>query len=287
MMVEPPSAPSQNIAGDNRRPLHDSFQSNTCDQKNSPLDNETLLRYSRHILLDQLEYAGQQKLLNARVLILGAGGLGSPAAMYLASSGIGHIVICDFDIVDISNLQRQILHSESDLAKNKADSAKQTLAKLNSQIQITSINKKLDTTALREEVSKADVILDATDNFASRFSLNQACILARKPLISGSAIGMEGQVSVFRLDQAGSPCYQCLYSNEESEPEENTCTQNGVLAPMVGIIGSILATEAIKVITKIGKDLNGRLLLLNALTMEWRSIKLSKDSRCPSCSTHY
>lgn len=250
------------------------------------MDNATLLRYSRHILLDQLEYAGQQKLLNARILILGAGGLGSPAAMYLASSGIGHIVICDFDLVDISNLQRQILYSESDLGKNKADSAKQTLAKLNSQIKITSINKKLGVIALREEISKADVVLDATDNFTSRFSINQACILARKPLISGSAIRMEGQVSVFRLDQAGSPCYQCLYGNEESEPEEDACSQNGVLAPMVGIIGSILATEAIKVITTIGKDLKGRLLLLNALTMEWRTVKLNKDTQCPGCSTH-
>jgi len=250
------------------------------------LDNATLLRYSRHILLDQLEYAGQQKLLNARILILGAGGLGSPAAMYLASSGIGHIVICDFDLVDISNLQRQILYSESDLGKNKADSAKQTLAKLNSQIKITSINKKLGVIALREEVSKADVVLDATDNFTSRFSINQACILARKPLISGSAIRMEGQVSVFRLDQTGSPCYQCLYGNEESEAEEDACSQNGVLAPMVGIIGSILATEAIKVITTIGKDLKGRLLLLNALTMEWRTVKLNKDTQCPGCSTH-
>ncbi len=235
-------------------------------------------------MLNELEYEGQQRLLHSRVLILGMGGLGSSAAMYLASSGIGHIVISDFDTVDISNLQRQIIHSESSIGKHKTNSAKEALSRLNSTIQITTINTKLDLNALQKEVSKADAVLDATDNFSSRFMINQACIHEKKPLISGAATRLKGQVSVFRLDQAGNPCYQCLYDNEDIESAHNGCAQNGVLAPVVGIIGSIQATETIKVLTNMGKDLNGRLLTLDALNMKWKTLKLLKDPLCLACT---
>lgn len=245
------------------------------------MDNEQLKRYSRHIMLPQMDYDGQQKLLDSRVFIVGAGGLGSPVAMYLAASGVGHIVISDFDTVEVSNLQRQIMHGDADIGRPKVESARDTLARLNPNITITAINKRLEDEALRSEVRAADVVIETTDNFMSRFALNRMCFAEKKPLVSGSVIRMEGQVTTFRADKGDGPCYHCLY--KEGGELGETCTQNGVLAPAVGIIGSIQATEAIKVLTGMGQDLCGRLLLMDAFTMEWRTLKLKKDPKCPVC----
>ena len=247
------------------------------------MNNEQLTRYSRHIMLPQLDYEGQLKLTESTALIIGAGGLGSPVAMYLASSGIGHLIIVDFDHIELSNLQRQLLHGTSDVGKPKVVSAKETLLELNPEIQVTIIEKKLEEDELREQVKLADVVLETTDNFQSRFLLNRLCVQEKKPLVSGSVIRFEGQLSVFRSDKDDSPCYHCLY--KESDELGETCTQNGVLAPVVGIIGSIQATEAIKVITGLGTDLSGRLVMFDALTMEWRELKLKKDPNCGVCSS--
>lgn len=246
------------------------------------MDNELLKRYSRHIMLHQMDYEGQQKLLDSRVLILGAGGLGSPVAMYLASSGIGHIVISDFDKVEVSNLQRQIMHGEDSLGRYKVESAQDTIKRLNSLTKVTVYKRKLEDDELRDEVRQADIVIDTTDNFTSRFALNRMCVAERKPLVSGSVIRFEGQVTVFRNDKDDAPCYHCLY--KESGELGETCTQNGVLAPAVGIIGSIQAVETIKVLAGFGQDLNGRLLLMDAFTMEWRALKMKKDPNCPVCN---
>ncbi len=245
------------------------------------MDNDLLKRYSRHIMMHQVDFEGQQKLLDSRVFILGAGGLGSPVAMYLASSGVGHIAISDFDHVEVSNLQRQIMHGDGDLGRLKVDSAKDTLMALNPHLTVTTFNKRLEEDELAEQVRLADVVIDTTDNFATRFALNRICVAERTPLVSGSVIRMEGQVTVFRPDLDEGPCYRCLY--KEGEELGETCTQNGVLAPVVGIIGCVQATEAIKVLLGLGQDLNGRLMLLDAYTMEWRTLKLPRDTNCPVC----
>ncbi len=245
------------------------------------MDNELLKRYSRHIMLPQLDYEGQEKLVESRVLIIGAGGLGSPVAMYLASSGVGHLVISDFDIVEEHNLQRQIMHTEKDVGRSKVDSARDTLNAINSQVEVSVFNEKLEEEALREQVRLADAVVDTTDNFTSRFALNRLCVEERTPLISGSVIRLEGQLSVFRADRDDSPCYHCLY--KESGELDATCSTNGVLAPAVGIIGSMQALETIKVLTGLGETLCGRLLLMDAYSMEWRTLKLPKDPKCPVC----
>ena len=245
------------------------------------MNNEQLTRYSRHIMLPQLDYEGQLKLTESRALIIGAGGLGSPVAMYLASAGVGNIVIVDFDHIELSNLQRQILHGTSDIGRQKVDSAKETLQELNPEITVTTINKRLEEDELREEVKLADIVLETTDNFQSRFLLNRLCVQEKKPLVSGSVIRFEGQLSTFRSDKDDSPCYHCLY--KESDELGETCSQNGVLAPVVGIIGSVQATEALKVLTDLGTDLSGRLVMFDALTMEWRELKLKKDPNCNVC----
>ena len=247
------------------------------------MNNEQLTRYSRHIMLPQLDYEGQLKLTESKALIIGAGGLGSPVAMYLASSGVGHLTIVDFDHIELSNLQRQLLHGTSDIGRLKVDSAKDTLSELNSEIEITTIDRQLEEDELREQVKLADIVLETTDNFKSRFLLNRLCVEEKKPLVSGSVIRFEGQLSVFRSDKDDSPCYHCLY--KESEELGETCSQNGVLAPVVGIIGSIQATEAIKVLTGLGTDLSGRLVMFDALTMEWRELKLKKDPNCSVCGS--
>ena len=245
------------------------------------MDDNQLLRYSRHILLPQVGIDGQQKLLDARVLIIGLGGLGSPIAMYLAASGVGHLVIVDHDRVELSNLQRQIAHTTDAIGTGKSASAKQTLHALNPAIQITAFNKILDAGELDEQVQLANVVVDASDNFATRFGLNRLCVEWKKPLISGAVIRMEGQVTTFRADLPGSACYRCLYKDMDELAE--TCSETGVLAPVAGIIGSIQATETLKVLTGVGQTLNGRLLILDAQTMEWREIRLHKDSACPVC----
>jgi adenylyltransferase/sulfurtransferase len=247
------------------------------------MNDDQLLRYSRQIMLPYVDIEGQEKLLNSRVLIIGMGGLGSPIAMYLASAGVGHLVICDFDEVDLSNLQRQIIHSsEQRIGHNKAESAKETLLQLNPHIQVTALSTMLDEQALTEQVQYADVVIDGTDNFNSRFLLNQVCYQAHTPLVSGAAIRMEGQVIVF-ANQGEGPCYRCLYK-EDANDEATTCSENGVLSPVVGIIGSIQAVEAMKLIMSIGKPLVSRLLLLDAYTMDWRTLKLPADPQCPVCS---
>ena len=245
------------------------------------MDDQQLLRYSRQIMLPQIDAEGQQKLLESHVLIIGAGGLGSPVAMYLASAGIGRITIADNDKVDLSNLQRQILHRNKDLGRPKVDSARDTLAELNPDVQVTPLNILIDRTALEGLVTQADLVVDASDNFETRFAINAACVATGTSLVSGAAIRMEGQLSVFLPQREDSPCYRCLYS-EGDEPDQ-TCSENGVLAPLVGVIGSLQALEAIKVLLDIGASLCGRLLVFDGLYHEWRIIKLSKDPRCPVC----
>ena len=242
------------------------------------MDDKQLLRYSRHILLPQIDIRGQEKLLASRVLIIGLGGLGSPVAMYLAASGVGHLVLVDHDRVDLTNLQRQIVHAAERVGQDKTTSAAQGLAALNPGVRVTTINQKLEGAALEEQVQQVDAVVDTTDNFASRFAINAACMRAGKPLISGAVVRFEGQVAVF---PPGGPCYRCLYA-EGGGPDE-ACATLGVLAPAAGIIGSIQAVETLKVLLGIGQTLAGRLLLFDALNMEWHEVKLRKDPLCPVC----
>jgi adenylyltransferase/sulfurtransferase len=242
------------------------------------MDDKQLLRYSRHILLPQIDVRGQEKLLASRVLIVGLGGLGSPVAMYLAASGVGNLVLVDHDRVDLTNLQRQIVHATERVGQDKTTSAAQGLAAINPGVRVTTINQKLEGAALEEQVQQVDAVVDTTDNFASRFAINAACMRAGKPLISGAVVRFEGQVAVF---PPGGPCYRCLYA-EGGGPDE-ACATLGVLAPAAGIIGSIQAVETLKVLLGIGQTLAGRLLLFDALNMEWREIRLRKDPLCPVC----
>lgn len=245
------------------------------------MNDEQLLRYSRQIMLPQIDISGQEKLLASRVLIVGMGGLGSPIAMYLAAAGIGHLILVDDDVVELSNLQRQIAHGTEDIGLSKVKSAKQTIQKLNPEIEVTYFEKRLNETELEKEVAAADIVIDGTDNFSSRFAINEHSVKNKTPLISGAAIRMEGQVSVFNKTPS-SPCYRCLYK-EEGELD-TSCSNNGVLSPVVGIIGSIQANEAIKVLLDIGETLDGKLLMFDALQIEWRTLKLKKDSECPVCN---
>lgn len=246
------------------------------------MNDEQLLRYSRQIMLPDVDLDGQEKLLAARVLIIGLGGLGSPVAMYLAAAGVGHLTLVDFDTVDLSNLQRQIVHNTQRIGANKAVSAAQTLRELNPDVAIDCIARVLDADELDEQVKLATVVVDCTDNFQIRFALNAACVAAKVPLVSGAAIRLEGQVAVFDSRNADSPCYRCLY---EEDSDDLTCAANGVLSPLVGIIGSMQALEAIKLICGFGTTLAGRLLLLDARHNQWRELKLPKDKNCPVCAS--
>ena len=245
------------------------------------MNDEQLLRYSPQIMLPQIDVAGQQRLQRARVLIIGLGGLGSPVALYLAAAGVGTLVLVDDDHIAQSNLQRQILHGVADLGRRKTDSAIDTLRRINPDASYLPINKRLEGEELAAQVRTTDLVIDCSDNFATRFLLNAVAVAERRPLVSGAAIRFEGQVTVF-LNEGDSPCYRCLYC--EMGEEEQRCSENGVLAPLVGIIGATQATEAIKVILNIGNPLGGRLLVLDALIMEWRSLRLRKDPACPVCS---
>ena len=245
------------------------------------MKDEQLLRFSRQIMLPTMDVAGQQELVDATVLIVGMGGLGCPAAMYLSAAGVGHLVIADDDTVEITNLQRQIAHEQSNLGESKVSSAEATLKGLNPDVCITQIKNRLEGDLLEQAVVSADVVVDASDNFNTRFAVNQSCLKNKKPLVSGAAIRMEGQVAVFDSENPESPCYQCLYS--ECDDDDASCSQNGVMAPLVGIIGSVQAMETIKLITGIGNSLVGRLLLLDAATMQWREMKLPRDPSCPAC----
>lgn len=249
------------------------------------MDDHQLLRYSRHILLPQIDIAGQEKLDQSHVLIIGAGGLGSPAAMYLAASGIGHLTICDGDQVDLTNLQRQIIHDSNSIGLAKVQSAKQSLAGINPRINVTAVQQHIDAEKLSGIVPQVDAVIDASDNFSTRHQVNQACVTYKKPLISGAAIRFDGQISVFDLSRTASPCYHCLFPID-GEPQDMPCATMGVFSPLVGIIGSMQAAETIKILLGIGESLNGRLQLLDGLTMNWRSIRLHKDPACPVCHSH-
>ena len=246
------------------------------------MDDNQLIRYSRHILLPQIGIEGQEKLLNSHALIIGAGGLGSPIALYLAASGLGKITICDGEKVDLTNLQRQIVHHTPAVGTPKTQSARNTMMLINPEVKIVEVPKRVSSEDVMDLVKNADVVLDASDNFATRHAVNRACVARRKPLVSGAGVRFDGQVAVFDLRETTSPCYHCLFP-EDGELEETRCAVMGVFAPLTGIIGTIQAAEALKLLTGAGETLNGRLLLLDALSMEWRSIKLAKDPLCSVC----
>lgn len=244
------------------------------------MTDDELLRYSRQILLPEFDIDGQERLNQSHALIIGLGGLGSPVAMYLAAAGVGRLTLVDFDTVDLSNLQRQIIHRTADIGRTKVESARDTLRALNPLVQVTTLPRALDAVELQEQVGQADVVVDACDNLASRLAINAACVQAGTPLVTGAAIRLEGQVLVWRPGGEGA-CYRCLYRDTAMNPE--TCAQTGVLAPVVGIIGSVQAMEAIKVLTHLGEPLDGRLLLLDAARMEWRMMRVGRWPGCPAC----
>lgn len=246
------------------------------------MNDDQLLRYSRHILLPELGIEGQQKLLNSHALVIGAGGLGSPVALFLAASGVGTITLCDNDSVDLTNLQRQIAHRTASIGKAKVTSAKETLAEINPDVNVVTLIERANEIRLAELVAQVDVVVDCSDNFPTRYALNRICHTLKKPLVSGAATRFDGQVSVFDFRRDDTPCYECLYP-ERMESEETRCAVMGVFAPLVGIVGSMQAAEALKLLTDIDTTLCGRLLTLNALNMEIRAMRLSKDADCAVC----
>jgi len=246
------------------------------------VNDDQLLRYSRHILLDALGIEGQQRILDSHAVLIGVGGLGSPAALYLASAGIGRLTLVDDDTVDLTNLQRQILHTEARVGMAKTESGKIGLAALNPTVDVQILQKRLAGEALSQLIASADIVLDCCDNFATRHAINRACVHHRKPLVSGAAIRFDGQVSVYDLRRDDAPCYHCLFP-EGDEAEEVRCAVMGVFAPLTGIVGSMQAAEALKLASGIGESLTGRLLLLDALAMSWRSVKFSRDPDCAVC----
>lgn len=246
------------------------------------MTDEQLLRYSRHILLDALGIEGQQRILDTHALIIGAGGLGSPAALYLASAGIGRITVVDDDVVDLTNLQRQIIHTEARVGMAKAASAQVALAAINPAVNVVPVQKRLAGAELDALVASANIVLDCTDNFATRHAINRACVHHGKPLVSGAAIRFDGQVSVYDLRRDDAPCYHCLFPEGE-DVEEVRCAVMGVFAPLTGIVGTMQAAEALKLAAGIGESLSGRLLLLDALNMEWRTVKFRRDPDCAVC----
>ncbi len=249
------------------------------------MNDQQLLRYSRHILLDEIGIEGQQKLLAAHALIIGAGGLGSPVALYLGSAGVGHIAVVDHDTVDTTNLQRQIAHQLSSVGQPKAVSIKRAIAAINPDVAVNPIVEQVGDAELDVLVQQADVVLDCTDNFATRHAINRACVKHRKPLVSGAAIGFDGQVTVFDTRSENSPCYACMFP-ESSQPVEAQCATMGVFAPMVGIIGSVQAAEALKLLIGVGQSLAARLLMLDGRHMQWTQLSVPRDSSCPVCGTH-
>ena len=247
-------------------------------QANSPeLDDQRLLRYSRQILLPEIGVEGQQRLLESSVLLIGLGGLGSPAAIYLAACGIGRLLIADDDKIELSNLQRQILFDSGQLQNRKVSSAERRLKAINPDVEVAPIAARVNEANLPAWVRQADVVVDASDNFSTRYAINRACRKEGKPLISGAVIRMEGQLSVFMPD--GSPCYACLYPQETFLDE--SCVNNGVLGPVAGVIGSAQAIEAVKILLGLGRPLSSRLLLFDALTMEWRELSIPRNTDCP------
>jgi molybdopterin/thiamine biosynthesis adenylyltransferase len=247
------------------------------------MDDQQLLRYSRHILLDEIGIEGQEKLLAAHALIIGAGGLGSPVALYLASAGVGTITLVDDDTVDLTNLQRQILHTTARVGQPKARSGQQTLAEINPEVKVIALQERVGTEHLQALVMSASVVLDCTDNFRTRHAINEACVKARVPLVSGAAIRMDGQVAVFDTRSDAGACYACLFPPDQVF-EEVQCSTMGVFAPLVGIIGTVQAAEALKLIIGMGESLANRLLMLDARSMTWSSIRTTKSSDCPVCA---
>ncbi len=247
------------------------------------MTDEQLLRYSRHILLDELGIEGQQRLLAAHALIIGAGGLGSPVALYLGTAGVGRLTIVDHDTVDVTNLQRQIAHNLARVGKPKAESARDTIAAINPDVQVTPLVERADAVRLDELVRDADVVIDCSDNFKTRHAVNAACVAHKKPLVSGAAIGFDGQVSVYDTRDAQAPCYACLFPAEATF-EEVQCATMGVFAPLVGIIGSVQAAEALKLLTGVGTSLAGRLQMLDGRSMAWTEIRLQRSPGCAVCA---
>lgn len=251
------------------------------------MNDNDLLRYKNHIMLNELDVAGQQKLLNSHVVLIGCGGLGSPIALYLASSGIGKLTLIDFDVVELSNLQRQIAHQTNNIGDNKSQSCKQSCLAINPDIQIETIQNKLNYQTLLQfmQQAQANVMIDATDNFASRYAINRVSVNTKTPLVSGAAMGFNAQLTVLRPDLDNTPCYQCLYPNNGETEQQPTCSESGVIAPLVGIVGSLQALEAIKIIASIGQANIGTLQHFDAKTLQWKSMKYRKDAKCPICNT--
>ncbi len=246
------------------------------------MNDEQLLRYSRHILLNEIGVEGQSRLHAAHALIVGAGGLGSPAALFLAASGVGRISLADHDRVDLSNLQRQIAHDMASVGENKAFSAARRMRAMNPEVSVLPLETRLAGEALDQAVAQADVVLDCSDNFATRYAINAACVAHRRPLVSGAAVRFDGQVSVFDLRQADAPCYACLFP-VEGQTGEMRCAEFGVFAPLVGVVGSLQAAEALKLLIGVGQSLSGRLLLIDSLNAQWRTIRVRRDPHCPVC----
>ncbi|MBU6505199.1 MAG: molybdopterin-synthase adenylyltransferase MoeB [Betaproteobacteria bacterium] len=248
------------------------------------MDDTQLLRYSRHILLNELGVEGQEKFRGARVLLVGTGGLGSPASLYLAASGVGHITLCDGDSVDLTNLQRQIALRTADIGRNKAEATRDALLAINPDVVVDVVAARVSGSTLEERVAAADVVLDCSDNFSTRHAVNRACVRHLKPLVSGAAIRFDAQIAVFDPRKTGNPCYECLYP-ETATDEEVRCAVMGVFSPLVGIVGATQAAEALKLLAGMGQSLAGRLLILNALTMEWQQLTLPQDPHCKVCGS--
>ncbi len=245
------------------------------------MNDEALLRYARHIMLPDIDIEGQEKLLAASVLVIGLGGLGSPVALYLAASGVGNLTLADFDTVDLSNLQRQIVHRTASLDQLKVDSAKALMLEINPGINIATIARRLDADELLEQVKLADVVVDCTDNYAVRFNINDACLASGTPLVSGAAIRLEGQLMVIDPRVPGAPCYRCLY--QDANQDGLNCAETGIAAPVVGVIGTLQALETIKLIIGIGESLAGYVLSFDAKYMDWRKLKLPRNPKCTAC----
>ncbi len=254
------------------------------------MNDRALLRYSRHILLEEFGVEAQQKLAASHALVIGAGGLGSAALLYLASAGVSEITVVDGDDVDLTNLQRQIIHRESGIGSNKALSAAASMRALNADICVTPVTERLSAATTAEYVSKADVVLDCTDNFATRHAINRACVRYQKPLVSGAAIRFDGQITSFDFRLANSPCYHCLFPDDSAiddlanDSDEERCAVMGVFAPLVGIIGAMQTAEALRLLTGVGLPLTGRLQMLDARTMSWQTVKFKRDSSCSVCA---
>lgn len=250
------------------------------------LPDADLLRYSRHLLLDDIGVTGQRRILQSHALIIGAGGLGSPVAMYLTCSGVGHLTIVDDDTVDLTNLQRQIMHSTASLGQSKVQSAQTMLAALNPAVQVQALQLRADIQVLPTLVAQADVVLDCCDNFQTRQAINAACVQHRVPLVSGAAIGMDGQIAVYDARDPDAPCYACVFA-PGAPPEEARCATMGVLAPLVGVIGAMQAVEALKLLAQTGTSLSGFLMMLDARSLEWTRLRVQKNPACAVCGAKH